>query len=74
MITLTVNDLMRALQNAQNEGVETVAIYDGKKDCIHRIRHAQILPHNNVSDLVLFVDTTCDIQLDKVSFVRGVRK
>ncbi len=56
MVTLKVSDLISALKN---ENIyDTASVYEGKTDSEYNVRNAVIIPHNNTSDLVLFVNKT----------------
>lgn len=59
MKTLSLSELIAALQNAQKEGIETVCVYSSKMDCGFNVR---AITSDN-SAVVLFLDTTKEIDL-----------
>lgn len=59
MKTLSLSELIAALQNAQKEGIETVCVYQSSSDCGFNVR---AITSDN-SAVVLFLDTTKEIDL-----------
>ncbi len=62
MKTLSLSELIAALQNAQKEGIETVCVYSSKMDCGFNINKIRAITSDN-SAVVLFLDPTKEIDL-----------
>lgn len=63
---MNIDDLIRVLQNAKNEGVTNMCVFSSQNDCGHPLTNAVVVPHSNTSSLIIFYDNSKEINTTSI--------